>query len=110
MIRLWLLLLAAPLLVGCGTVRNVQGRSYPVLSAEDREPHAFGGIANDVRWAGEQVRRVNRSEDVSDATSASALAGYFALIDLPLSAVGDVVTLPRIVWVSRQQRVTVRDD
>ena len=92
-----LVLLAAPLLSGCGTIANMQGKSVALIGPLDRETRAFGGVANDARWVGEQAGRVAAPDDPWSIPINLALAGYFGLIDLPLSLVGDIVTLPKVI-------------
>ena len=98
MSRRLLVLLAAPLLTGCGTMSNMQGKSFALIGPRDRESRAFGGVANDVRWVGEQAERVVSPDDPWSIPTNLTLACYFGLVDLPLSLVGDIVTLPKVVW------------
>jgi hypothetical protein len=60
---------------GCGTVANLQGKRLPAISqVHVEEPRPFGGIGRDVRWI--------------------SSGGVIFVADLPLSLIGDVVTLP----------------
>ena len=92
-----MLLLAAPLLTGCGTMANMSGKSLALIGPPDREVRPFGGVANDVRWVGEQVGWAVKTDEPQYAPFNLAAAGYFGLIDLPFSLIGDVITLPRIL-------------
>ena len=67
---------------GCGTMANLDGRALPtrrVASGEQTKP--FGGVKRDMVWM--------------KTTPAPSNLKYAA--DLPLSFVGDIVTLPKTV-------------
>ena len=64
---------------GCGTMANMERRNRPLMGRMlPGDPHPFGGVSQDVQW-------------ISSGGIAGAL--WFAA-DLPLSLVGDLVTLP----------------
>jgi uncharacterized protein YceK len=93
-----LFLLAVCSAVGCGTLANMQGKRRPMLDAPTHEPRLFGGAVNDVRWVGEGFDDALAAQDALTVPERMAVIGYFALIDLPLSFVGDVLTLPWLLW------------
>ena len=98
----FLTLCVASLLGGCGTMANMDGRSHVLLSHE-REPRAFGGVINDIRWARDQSERAIESSTVMAIPFNIVLAGYFGFVDLPLSLIGDIVTLPKVMgWTSER--------
>lgn len=67
---------------GCGTMANLDGRPLPTAGFEGRETTTpFGGVRRDIAWM--------------KAGQAPANLKYAA--DLPLSAIGDLVTLPKTV-------------
>jgi hypothetical protein len=67
---------------GCGTMANIDGRRVPALSETGQEvARPFGGVRRDVEWI--------------KAGTAPGNLKYVA--DLPLSLVGDIVTLPTTV-------------
>ncbi len=67
---------------GCGTIANIEGRRLPAPSPAGQEvSKPFGGVRRDIEW-------------VKSLDSPGNLA-YVA--DLPLSLVGDLVTLPKTV-------------
>ena len=69
---------ASLLVTGCGTMANIDGRKYPLIGARDQVPPApFGGMDRDLRWI--------------------SSGGVVFIIDLPLSLVGDIVTLPKVL-------------
>jgi hypothetical protein len=71
---------------GCGTIANIEGRRLPAPSPPGQEvSRPFGGVRRDIEWA-------------KSVESPRNLA-YVA--DLPLSLVGDLVTLPKTVWGSQ---------
>lgn len=88
---------ALPLLAGCGTLANVDGRSYALIGPPDREIRPFGGVANDLRWIREHAGRVVAPEYSATIPVSLTVIGFFGLIDLPLSLIGDFVTLPQIL-------------
>jgi hypothetical protein len=73
----------------------MDGRSFALMGPPDRPTRTFGGVANDVRWAGEQAQRVV-DEGPEYIPIVLPLVAYFGLVDLPLSLVGDIVTLPKV--------------
>src|SRR5262245_26938032 len=76
---------------GCGTIRNMDGHTtYGRAKSGWTPPTPFGGVANDALWLSETVSDVEEVLDVPGAVVACA----FILVDMPLSLVGDVVTLP----------------
>jgi uncharacterized protein YceK len=107
--RQLLALFAAVLLSGCGTLANMQNRSVPAIGPPDRETRTFGGVANDVRWVGEQISRVAAPEESWEVPVGLAMAGYFGLVDLPFSLVGDILTLPKVVRDARTSSDSVSD-
>jgi hypothetical protein len=76
---------------------NMSGNNSPLIGHHDRETRPFGGVANDVRWVGEQVGWAVNTDEPQYALFNLAAAGYFGLIDPPLSFIGDVITLPKIL-------------
>jgi hypothetical protein len=89
---------------GCGTMRNLEGRQH--YGGQQREwapPQPFGGVGNDARWLGETVADVDEVLDVPGAVVTCA----FILVDMPLSLVGDVITLPRTLSGNNQPRATL---
>jgi hypothetical protein len=68
--------------VGCGTVHNLDGNPMPIRGGPgDVRPTPFGGVFNDLKWS------------VGALLGAPTLVPFF-LADVPLSLVGDAVTLP----------------
>jgi uncharacterized protein YceK len=77
--------IVASLLFGCGTISNVNSMNGPVMGAVFTvRPRPFGGVVNDLTWPFE----------TDPAALPWALPMY--IIDLPMSIVGDVLTLPTI--------------
>jgi hypothetical protein len=67
---------------GCGTMANIEGRRLPPPSPAGQElTRPFGGVRRDIEWA----KSVKSPDNLK----------YVA--DLPLSLVGDLVTLPKTV-------------
>jgi uncharacterized protein YceK len=88
----WAILVLAPLslISGCGTLMNVDSAKS---DAEGCKP--FGGVRFDAGVAALAVPAAFDDDPKSEFHGGGALlAGLYALGDLPLSAVGDVVTLP----------------
>jgi uncharacterized protein YceK len=90
--RFALLVLALPFLAGCGTLSNLEGFSQTVwMGFPTEEPRPFGGVGNDCRMIG---------------VMAQSELGWLVIpplvVDLPVSLVGDVVTLPRVLWMRHE--------
>ena len=67
---------------GCGTMANIEGRQLPPPSPAGQEIcRPFGGVRRDIAWA----------------KSAASPGNLKYVADLPLSLVGDLVTLPKTV-------------
>jgi uncharacterized protein YceK len=73
---------AASLLCGCGTISNVNSMNGPPVMGQvyTMRPRAFGGVLNDLEWPSESPW----------------LVWPFYIMDLPISLVADVATLPTI--------------
>jgi hypothetical protein len=68
--------------LGCGTMANLDGRQLPPPSPPGKVVATpFGGVRRDIEWA--------------KSTESPGNLRYVA--DLPLSLVGDLVTLPKTV-------------
>lgn len=92
--RCFFSILLALALPGCGTLANLNGKEYPLLSPPaEYEPRIYGGVRNDLRWLGDFATL----GDVPEFFPGSLI---FAA-DLPLSAAADTITLPLIF---RQRR------
>jgi hypothetical protein len=59
---------------------NLDGRIFPLMGMREERPRAFGGVRRDVGWLSSVPVPVNL---------------LFA-VDLPVSLVADVVTLPQV--------------
>jgi hypothetical protein len=67
---------------GCGTMANMDGRRLPPPSPAGQEvSRPFGGVRRDIEWL----------------QSGKAPGNLVYAADLPLSLVGDLVTLPKTV-------------
>lgn len=72
--------IAACLLCGCGTMANLDGRRYALISRSDEvRPKILGGVQKDIGWI----------------ASGNPVGPIFVL-DLPASLVGDVITLSSV--------------
>jgi hypothetical protein len=81
---------------GCGTLFNVKGHEIWLMGPPPERPIVpFGGVDNDLRL-------MSRAAD-PDHPSPPVIAA--AAIDIPLSFVGDIVTLP---WTAYQSLIVVR--
>jgi uncharacterized protein YceK len=75
---------------GCGTVGNIVW-SGPPAAADHMAP--YGGVYRDVCVARDCTEDAMSAKTFREFTSSAAIV-LFAAIDLPLSLVGDTVTLP----------------
>ena len=75
---------------GCGTMANVEGRRLPTPGPSGQEvSRPFGGVRKDIEWL----------------HSEQAPSNLKYVADLPLSLVGDIVTLPRTVTGMQSDRL-----
>ena len=75
---------------GCGTMANVEGRRLPTPGPSGQEvSRPFGGVRKDIEWLHSEQMPGNLT--------------YVA--DIPLSLVGDIVTLPRTVTGMQSDRL-----
>ncbi len=98
--NVWTTLAGAALagLGGCGTVLNLsEQRAVPV----DQPPRQVYGGVKIVEKFGEQHRREASKND--DDNLVNAALWVAAVIDLPLSALGDTLTLPLVLYWQSQQ-------
>jgi uncharacterized protein YceK len=87
--------LALSALGGCGTVDNLK------TDAKHPSPSLYGGVFFDTHAAQVCVEPDREGEHRSWRTGIQAAEGAYALlIDLPLSAVGDTLALPYILWLN----------
>ena len=79
---------------GCGTLANLEGKEYALISPRyAQKPQYYGGVRNDLRWMNpESKEQFDLTEDWDKATALTA----FWLPDLPLSAAADTVSLPAV--------------
>ena len=75
-------------LCGCGTLDN--------MSATHSSPQIYGGLRTDVKQAAQSTRDVFRAKNGGEFDTALG-SSAFCVLDAPLSAVADTVTLPLTV-------------
>ena len=99
---------------GCGTVANLDGKRYPLLSGSGHKPvRVYGGVRNDIDWISDGIgfpeskqprqetatkrHPVSFTEDPVGIAFGIPVFGYFAVVDPVLSFLGDTVTLPIVL-------------
>jgi uncharacterized protein YceK len=90
---------------GCGTLANQSGSELYITCAWSPPSEPYGGVERDwhqMRWDCSRV-----ADEGPDTGSVVGLA--LAILDLPLSAVGDTVLLPYDVWVTMTRRPEHQD-
>src|SRR5690349_2518118 len=85
---------------------NMSGKSVPMFGPPDRETRGLGGVGTAARWVGGRVGLAADRAGRWCVRANLALACYFGLVDLPLSLVGDLVTLPGVVREARNSSPT----
>ena len=85
-----LLLLAAS---GCGTIRNLCA-DPEVFPRSDNPQSAYGGVRLDANTA---------AASTTLGWTDSPLLAFFWTLDLPLSAIGDTLTLPYILYIKNHR-------
>jgi uncharacterized protein YceK len=73
---------------GCGTMGNVW------CCCKSGEEKVYGGVANDLEALGNGARHICHPESPADAAFYALVLPLFFAVDLPLSLVGDTLTLP----------------
>ena len=73
-------------LCGCGTLHNVA----PYGAGETR---VYGGVRGDLRQAKDSIQGAAQAKSLGDFAGNTGV-GLLSVLDVPLSAVGDTVTLP----------------
>lgn len=93
-IRLALAVWITSALSGCGTVMNVSDRD-DVSLMRDGPTKVYGGVSWDAASGCEYlVEVVKPKESLLDRLQSLACGTYLLAIDLPLSVLGDTLTLP----------------
>lgn len=82
---------------GCGTLTNLDGRSTTLVGLYDTPAKPFGGVANAVRWEVEALREPVETNHWWGLPLRCLTIVYLPLVELPLSLVGDLVTLPVVL-------------
>jgi uncharacterized protein YceK len=83
-------------LTGCGTVGNLSGPEN-LMTPGPPQLEVYGGVANDVRW----IKNLNETGGINTRLMAAAL-----VLDVPLSAVADTITLPVTMWATVDRAYT----
>jgi uncharacterized protein YceK len=81
---------------GCGTILNLK----------DSEPMAYGGLKKDAEWlecwTGPVAPIVHNPQTVGE-TKANWIVLGLSLLDVPLTATGDTITLPITLWLENRR-------
>src|SRR5260370_727692 len=89
-ITLLLLMVALSAATGCGTMMNLDTSSaaFGMIPTQ----RVYGGIQSDVELADRNFQMA--SEGGGEGVARGVVGAYLLLVDLPLSLVGDTLTLP----------------
>lgn len=98
---------------GCGTIDNIVGAGTPPADPAvkiDPANVVYGGVKQDAEYAWEQLHPYALAASFSGAPGGPVMPilGLCALIDLPLSAIGDTVTLPVTIPATYERRSRAR--
>jgi uncharacterized protein YceK len=91
---------AALTLGGCGTFGNIGGD--PVTYGPYRTggtyqpPRLYGGVSDDVTYVAEALF------DIGNGAPGGLLGTALGVVDLPLSAIADTLTVPVVLWQQSQ--------
>jgi hypothetical protein len=92
-----ILALAAASWSGCGTVCNLaDGVGHPSVDLVDSGPKIYGGIERD-------FDALNSNATIADPGKLSILL----LAEMPLTLVGDTLTLPITIWVQEKRAAAI---
>jgi uncharacterized protein YceK len=78
---------------GCGTILNMHDR--PWVPTDEPPRQVYGGVKIDNKF-GTQFRQ--RDPEGGEYDLSNAALWVATVVDLPLSAIGDTLTLPLILW------------
>jgi hypothetical protein len=99
----------AACVAGCGTFLNMQDRPFPLFWPEGEVPtrRVYGGVAYDAAFGADML--VSSFRPGADFFGPLGFDwGLWVLtVDLPLSAVGDTVTLPWTAWATAERALGV---
>jgi hypothetical protein len=95
-----ILALAAVSWSGCGTVANLaDGVVHPNADWVDSGPKIYGGIEKDF----------DAFQNSNASMGTTKLAAMLLLAEIPLTLVGDTLTLPITIWVQEKRAAAVAD-
>jgi uncharacterized protein YceK len=94
---------------GCGTMSNLIGAGTPPADASVNvgPPNVvYGGVKQDAEYAWEQLHPYAVAASFSGAPGGPLMPflGLCAVVDLPLSAIGDTITLPITIPATIERR------
>jgi uncharacterized protein YceK len=98
MVKIALAIASAAGLSGCGTFGNIWG------DGGTGEREVYGGLVASANEAGQAARQVARLGSVDDVVGCALLGAYWAAVDVPLSVVGDTLTLPLTIPATLRKR------
>jgi uncharacterized protein YceK len=106
----WLLVfLVIPAVSGCGTLSNLGRYTGIVVLDGTHTERVYGGVWRDLEFVQDDMAGVVRPGPGLERASQLVGAAYFLLVDLPLSAVGDTLTLPLVLpYVVKEREVFPR--
>jgi uncharacterized protein YceK len=100
----------ASVLTGCGTLANLPNET--LVGVVDFMPHEqiYGGVQRDAEVAQERLKNVVSPKGDNGRVESLVAAGYLAMIDLPLSVIGDTLTLPITIPATMKEKETTTID
>jgi uncharacterized protein YceK len=109
MARYFLAMVLLPLASGCGTCCNLGRYTGIIILDGTHTERVYGGVWRDLAFAQDDLAGVPRPESGLERAGQLVGAAYCLLVDLPLSAVGDTLTLPLVLpYVVREGEVFPR--
>lgn len=91
----------AVLLSGCGTICNFASGAIPLPDDPVARPAIYGGVQLDAAL----ITGMRPKE----TTEVTVFVGACLLVDIPLSLVGDTLTLPITLWLDKRRAGSERD-
>ena len=104
--RVFALTAFASLALGCGTIRNV---SNPLMSTTQQQPArkiVYGGVKDDLSLVGGAVKDLKRLHKSNNGLTTNLGSATIHAMDVPVSLIGDTVTLPVTVPAAIDRAVT----
>src|SRR4051794_14950700 len=94
---------------GCGTLMNLPDLSGMEVLDMTPDQRVYGGVLRDAEFGAESLKNTVSAEGKGGRLDSLVASAYLLLVDLPLSAVGDTLTLPITLRASQKRSERMND-